>query len=332
MPSFFITQVAPALGVILSTIQYSASILTVLECRQKQDLGNLNPIPIAVNFINSIAWIVYGCMLKNPYLIASVTGGSLSSLFSLSTSFYLLGKHQHFQTMESVERILFGGLLLWILIAFLLGTIAATDERMSLTIVGFIACVVTVCYYYSPLSTIRMVIRTKNSSSLHFPMLVMNFIGSSIWTVYGLYAIYDPFLFIPCGLGVFFTSILLMTKVYYRQSSGSNLAKKEDKVTVTLLANGVIPVWDRSPLHPSPHDIQVAIGDYDQDISSHSSLSTSLPFPLIQKLNLDFFQLPSVEAHAQESKREKEKEEEGVPVVGDEESCSGESYSAVELV
>jgi solute carrier family 50 (sugar transporter) len=295
MPSFFLTQVAPALGVVLSTIQYSASILTVLECRKKQDLGSLNPIPIAVNFINSLAWIIYGCMLRNPYLIASVTGGSLSSLFSLSTAFYLLGKHNHLQTMEAVERILFGGLLLWILVAFLLGTVAAANETLSLTIVGFIACIVTICYYYSPLSTIRMVIRTRNSSSLHYPMLIMNFIGSSIWTLYGLFAIYDPFLFIPCGLGVFFTSILLITKVYYRQSSSATLVNKDND---TLLVNGVLPVWDQSPLHPSPHDIQVTIGDYDQDLSSHSSISHStsaVSFPLIHKLQMDFFPLPSVE-------------------------------------
>lgn len=294
-PSFFITQVVPALGVLLSTIQYSSSILTLLECRQRQDLGHLNPIPITINFINSIAWIIYGCMLQNPYLIASVTCGSLTSLYSLTTSFYLLGKHQHYQTMKSMENLLLLSLILWIVIAFLFGTSAAViDHQMAITILGFIACLINICYYYSPLSTIRMVIRTKNSSSLHFPMLVMNFIGSSIWTIYGLYAIYDPFLFVPCGLGVFFTSILLFAKVYYHSSvSVPNLRrgkKKEDEIT--LFVNGIVPVWDQSPLHPSPHDIQVTIGDYDQDISSHSSLSTStVSFPMIHKLNLDFFQL-----------------------------------------
>ena len=306
-PSFFITQVVPALGVILSTIQYSSSILTLLECRQRQDLGTLNPIPITINFINAIAWIIYGCLLHNPYLIASVTCGALTSLYSLTTSFYLLGKHQHYQTMKVIENLLLLGLILWIIIAFLFGSSNVIDHQMTITILGFIACLINICYYYSPLSTIRMVIRTKNSSSLHFPMLIMNFIGSSIWTIYGLYAIYDPFLFIPCGLGVFFTSILLFAKVYYH-SSAPNLRKKDDEIT--LFVNGVVPVWDQSPLHPSPHDIQVTIGDYDQDISSHSSLSASVSFPMIQKLNLDFFQLPAVEV--QELNQDKDQKAAGV--------------------
>ena len=58
---------------------------------------------------------------------------------------------------------------------------------------GSAGAVALVCYYTAPLSTLVKVVRTKDSSSLHVPLCIMNFFNMVLWLSYGA-AIHNPFI------------------------------------------------------------------------------------------------------------------------------------------
>ena len=58
-----------------------------------------------------------------------------------------------------------------------------------------------VMFYVAPLTTLAQVVRTRDSSSLHPPLCVMNLINGTTWGSYGYFAISDPYLAAPNGIG-----------------------------------------------------------------------------------------------------------------------------------
>ena len=56
-------------------------------------------------------------------------------------------------------------------------------------------------FYVAPLTTLAQVVRTRDSSSLHPPLCVMNLINGTTWGSYGYFAISDPYLAAPNGIG-----------------------------------------------------------------------------------------------------------------------------------
>jgi len=61
---------------------------------------------------------------------------------------------------------------------------------------GATAVTVLGAYYVLPLSTVATVLKDRDSSSLYWPLSLMNVINGCLWFAYGL-AILDYFIFVP---------------------------------------------------------------------------------------------------------------------------------------
>lgn len=71
------------------------------------------------------------------------------------------------------------------------------------------ACVTVLgVYYVAPLSTVATVLRNRDSSTLYWPLSMMNVINGCLWFAYGL-AIFDWFICVPNGVGAAFNIICL---------------------------------------------------------------------------------------------------------------------------
>ena len=86
-----------------------------------------------------------------------------------------------------LERIM--GILI-LLIAFC-GMIMSCSMRNSsesdrLVVAGVLANSILVVYYTSPLSTMFEVFRTRDSKSMHFPLVLCNCLNGVCWTSYGI--------------------------------------------------------------------------------------------------------------------------------------------------
>ena len=88
----------------------------------------------------------------------------------------------------------------WSAIVCVLGYGHHIDHDAKQMLVGITVNVIQVFFYAAPLSTMWNVIRTRNSSSIHFATMLWNTINSTMWLCYGL-ALFDYFIFVPNILG-----------------------------------------------------------------------------------------------------------------------------------
>ena len=84
---------------------------------------------------------------------------------------------------------------------------------------GYTANAILLIYYAAPLSTILEVVRSKCSSTLHWPLVLMNTINGALWLAYGL-AIHDYFIWVPNGVGALVGLFLLALILVYPRKGG----------------------------------------------------------------------------------------------------------------
>ncbi|XP_021600569.1 bidirectional sugar transporter SWEET1 isoform X2 [Manihot esculenta] len=125
-----------------------------------------------------------------------------------------------FATRKEKGRIL--GLLTLALAIF--GTVAfvsffALQGNTRKLFCGLAATIFSIIMYASPLSIIRLVIRTKSVEFMPFFLSLFVFLCGTCWFIYGLLG-RDPFLAIPNGFGCGLGAIQLILYFIYRKNKG----------------------------------------------------------------------------------------------------------------
>eukprot|EP00980_Cylindrotheca_fusiformis_P017531 scaffold5498_cov86-Cylindrotheca_fusiformis.AAC.5 len=85
------------------------------------------------------------------------------------------------------------------IVALAMDELILSKEAVQL-IVGVLTNMILVFFYAAPLSSIKTVLRDRNTVSLHVPTMMLNTLNSSFWMVYGL-GVGDYFIILPNGLG-----------------------------------------------------------------------------------------------------------------------------------
>ena len=118
-----------------------------------------------------------------------------------------------------------------LLISFVWLVVLSVTNLTSLThskkesIVGVIVNINLIMFYAAPLSTIRQVIQTKDSSSIHRLLLTMMFFNSIFWCVYAL-AISDLVIFFPNACGFVFGLVQAALCILYPSWETINSSSK----------------------------------------------------------------------------------------------------------
>uniref|UniRef100_A0A8I6Y4X9 Bidirectional sugar transporter SWEET n=1 Tax=Hordeum vulgare subsp. vulgare TaxID=112509 RepID=A0A8I6Y4X9_HORVV len=84
---------------------------------------------------------------------------------------------------------------------------------------GLAATVFSICMYASPLSIMRLVIKTKSVEFMPFLLSLSVFLCGTSWFIYGLLGL-DPFIYIPNGCGSFLGLMQLILYAIYRKNKG----------------------------------------------------------------------------------------------------------------
>uniref|UniRef100_A0A7S4VRF2 Sugar transporter SWEET1 n=1 Tax=Ditylum brightwellii TaxID=49249 RepID=A0A7S4VRF2_9STRA len=101
------------------------------------------------------------------------------------------------------------------------------DHKTQRDIVGIGANVSLVIFFAAPLSTIATVIKTRDSSTIHIPTMIMNTFNCVFWFSYAL-AVSDPFIAVPNGLGLLFGAIqIFLYLIFPRRSGLQQIASRE---------------------------------------------------------------------------------------------------------
>ncbi|XP_020255121.1 bidirectional sugar transporter SWEET1a-like isoform X2 [Asparagus officinalis] len=84
---------------------------------------------------------------------------------------------------------------------------------------GIAAAIFSICMYASPLSIMRLVIKTKSVEYMPFLLSLFVFLCGTSWFIYGLLG-HDPFVTVPNGCGSVLGAMQLILYAIYRKNNG----------------------------------------------------------------------------------------------------------------
>ncbi|XP_058833291.1 sugar transporter SWEET1 [Topomyia yanbarensis] len=194
----------------------SATISTVLQfltgsviCHRyirKKSTGETSGFPFVSGFLSCFLWLKYGILTREHTVIFVNTIGS-ALFFSYVVIYFTFSVNKRVVIRQCLAVCSF------ILICALYSTYEPDVDKI-ISVIGLICCCVGVLFFASPFTKLAHVIRTKNTESLPFPIIVASFFVSLQWFVYGL-LIDDRFIQIPNLLGCILSSTQLFLYVVY---------------------------------------------------------------------------------------------------------------------
>ena len=207
----FAESIAPKIGIFTSSALYFAPTIAVWNAIRNDDIGDLNPLPLGIMSIGSVAWLAYGITSRDIYVTVSNIGGSIisigyvvgllpllgkSSSSSSSSSSLKKGSSSNKSQLRMTQLVVMLGTSMTLCLWTMLGLQKDYTMTKISSVLGTFASCLFILLCTSPLSTIRKVISTKNSSSILRSLTITQITNTLLWSIYGL-AIQDLFVYGP---------------------------------------------------------------------------------------------------------------------------------------
>lgn len=216
-------HVAPGLGCIIAFLMFFSPFKAVMQIRQSKFLGDLNPLPLVAIIANCTGWLLYGCILADPYVIAANWPGLLLGIFMTVTCY-------GFADLKARDLML-GALMGFSVVLSGVGIVVSLfveEYAKRATIAGYTAVGILLCYYAAPLSTMAEVLRSRSSASLYAPTSAMNTLNGLLWVAYGT-AVGDPFIAVPNAIGATFGVVQLgLIQAFPAKRSSPSAAESQE--------------------------------------------------------------------------------------------------------
>ncbi|XP_061354113.1 bidirectional sugar transporter SWEET5 [Gastrolobium bilobum] len=205
------------IGNIISFCLFMSPVPTFMKIWKAKSVQDFKPDPYVVTILNCAMWSFYGMpfVSKHNTLVVTINGfGFFLEIFYTSIFFA-------FSTWNKRKKILIALLaevIFLVLVIFIVMYAVHTLKQRTL-IVGLICIVFNVLMYFSPLTVMRQVIKTKSVKYMPFLLSLANFANGLVWMVYALLK-WDPFVVIPNGLGALSGLVqLLLYAAFYRTTN-----------------------------------------------------------------------------------------------------------------
>ncbi|KAM8920923.1 sugar transporter SWEET1 isoform 2-T2 [Pelodytes ibericus] len=185
--------------VIFTLGMFSSGLSDLRVMVTKRSVDNIQFLPFLTTELNNVGWLYYGFLKADGTLITvNSIGASLQTLYIVVYLFYSDEKLQVLYKLLVAVGVLFLGYSYFYLRIEDLGT--------RLNQLGLFCSVFTISMYLSPLADLALIIRTKSTQCLSFPLTVATFLTSTSWVLYG-WMMGDLYIMIPNTPGIM-TSIL----------------------------------------------------------------------------------------------------------------------------
>ncbi|XP_051121613.1 bidirectional sugar transporter SWEET4-like [Andrographis paniculata] len=230
------------IGNIISIILFLSPVPTFYDIWKKKSVELYSPMPYLATFINCGLWVLYGLPMVQPHSTLVVTinaSGLVIELVYISLFFaFSNGKKRLNLTMFMLIECSFLALLT-LLVLTLVHSI-----KLRASIVGSICMAGNTLMYASPLSVMKMVIKTKSVEYMPFFLSLFSFLNGVCWTSYALIHL-DPFIAVPNGLGTLLGAAQLLLYVMFYKSTKK--MKAQEKAQPQLPTDTSIALPHSSP-------------------------------------------------------------------------------------
>ncbi|KAM7343111.1 sugar transporter SWEET1 [Cochliomyia hominivorax] len=197
-------------AVVTTVLQYLSGAIICRKYIKKKSTGDSSGFPFICGFLSCSYWVHYGMLsTERSVVLVNTIGVTLFLIYTLIYYVFTVNKNVYVKQFLIVLTALFG-------IVFYINGIADVEKAQNF--MGIVCCIVTVCFFAAPLTNLLHVIRVKNSESLPFPLIVMSFLVSIQWLIYGI-IISDTFIQLPNFLGCVLSLAQLCLFVCYPPKS-----------------------------------------------------------------------------------------------------------------
>lgn len=182
-------------------------------CRKVYVKGNSQDtpfLPLICMFCSSTLWFKYGLLKSDQVLALTNCIGFLLGFCYITFYFF------HTPQKSLLYRhLLFAAFILFPILIYIKYYASIKDEAIQM--LGTVASTFSVINVASPLSAVFVVIRTKSTECMPFPLSLANFIVCAEWTAYG-YMLNDTYVITPNALGTVLSAIQLLLFMMYPSS------------------------------------------------------------------------------------------------------------------
>ncbi|GJW17246.1 bidirectional sugar transporter SWEET5-like protein [Tanacetum coccineum] len=204
----------------------SPTFMTIIKAKSVQAF---KPDPYVATLLNCAMWMFYGLPIVHPdsLLVITINGAGLvieTIFIVIFFTYSTWGGRKKIIIILIIEAI-FTAVVVAITLTFF-----HTYEQRSM-IVGLICIVFNILMYASPLTVMRMVIKTKSVRYMPLTLSLASFANSIVWCVYALLQ-FDPYILVPNGLGSI--SAIVQLVLYATYYSSTNWDDDDDRSEVQM--------------------------------------------------------------------------------------------------
>ncbi|PON93372.1 SWEET sugar transporter [Trema orientale] len=227
-----IRTVVGIIGNVISFGLFTSPIPTFVKICKLRAVEDFKPDPYVATLLNCALWSFYGLPVVRPdsILVTTINGIGFFIELTYVTIFFAFSswtKRKKIIIAVVIETIFF------LIIVFITLQFLHTTKYRSL-IVGLLCIIFNIIMYTSPLTVMRMVIRTKSVKYMPFYLSLANFCNGIVWVIFALLK-FDPYVLIPNGLGALSGLVqLILYATYYRTTQwDSDDRKSSSEVQLT---------------------------------------------------------------------------------------------------
>jgi solute carrier family 50 protein (sugar transporter) len=192
---------------LLSILSYMSPITAVIWMVKNGDESQFPVIVILAQALQNIACGAYGLQISDdPFFLSSAIGLVFQLIWL--TLYYSVGRRRYTESIPDLHPIGFSTLVASSMIGlvFLL-------SLMNTNIVGMLSTILTTLLCISPLATLGIVVRSRNSATIPIPMSLVMLVTNIAWGIYGI-LLSDNYIFFPSLIGVIITVFQLIVTAW----------------------------------------------------------------------------------------------------------------------
>ncbi|CAK7328947.1 unnamed protein product [Dovyalis caffra] len=204
------------IGNVISFLLFLSPIPTFVRIFKEKAVKDFKSDPYVATLLNCAMWIFYGLpfITEHNTLVVTINGigFGIECVYVAIFFVYSPGKKRTRILLELLVEVIF------MAIVILITVLAFHAMKTRALFVGILCIIFNICMYSSPLTVMRMVIKTKSVKYMPFYLSLANFTNGLIWMVYGLLR-FDINIVLPNGLGALSGMIqLILYGIYYKST------------------------------------------------------------------------------------------------------------------
>lgn len=196
---------------------FLAPVITFKRIVVNKSTEKFSGIPYVMTLLNCLLSAWYGLPFVSPHnILVSTVNGAGAVIETIYVLVFLI-----FAPRKEKAKIL--GLFTFVLSVFsvvVFVSLFALHGNSRKLLCGFAASIFSIIMYGSPLSIMRLVIRTKSVEFMPFFLSLFVFLCGTSWFIFGLLG-RDPFVAVPNGVGSALGTMQLVLYFIYRDKKGA---------------------------------------------------------------------------------------------------------------